>query len=373
MTRCRGLRRPTPSRSLSLSPSASPSASPSLFLSLSPVILFCVIGCRPERNWEHDETPVELEVPAHVEAYLGVELVAPSAKMVELGRHLFHDPMLSADGSMSCATCHRQADGFADPRARSVGVHGDVGDRNAMAIVNLGFDSRFFWDGRESSLIAQAHDPVVNPVEMAGDWSTVEEKLRASERYPQLFYEAFGNLDIDSLQAVEAIAAFETTMLSFNSPYDDYFYNGNADALSESALRGFDLYFGEAECIHCHAGPLLTDQTFKNNGVDAFIDDPGLGAVTGSDEDLGKFKVPTLRNIAQTAPYMHDGRFEDLMAVMDHYDSGVDSLTPNLDPDMHVYAEGLNLSEQDKLDLVEFLKSFTDEGFLTDPDLANPF
>ena len=144
------------------------------------------------------------------------------------------------------------------------------------------------------------------------------------------------------------------------------------DALDSAALRGFDLFFGEAECIHCHAGPLLTDQTFKSNGLDSEVTDPGLGAVTGLDADLGKFKVPTLRNIAQSAPYMHDGRFATLMEVVEHYDSGVHADAPNLDPDMVIYSEGLGLSASQKADLVAFMESFSDPVFLTNPAFRRP-
>ena len=341
-------------------------------LVIGTVCVAILVHCRPERHWEHDLTRVSLDIPAHVSAYLGTELEEPTRAQAKLGRHLFYDPLLSVDGTVSCANCHLQASGFSDPRVVSVGVGGGVGDRNAMAIVNLAFDESFFWDGREHSLSNQAFDPIRHPLEMADSWPNVERKLRESETYPQLFFEAFGNFDIDSNQVTQAIAAFETTLLSFDTPYDAFFYQGATGILDSSALRGFDLFFGEAECVHCHAGPLLTDQTLKSNGLDGTVTDPGLGAVTGLDSDLGKFKVPTLRNIAQTAPYMHDGRFATLLEVVEHYNSGVDSLAPNLDPDMHIYAEGLNLTEQEKLDLVAFMESFSDEGFLTNPAFSAP-
>lgn len=331
-----------------------------------------LVQCRPERHWEHDLERVSLDIPAHVTSYVGIEPEEPLQAQVELGRHLFHDPLLSADGSVSCASCHLQAKGFSDPRPLSVGVGGGMGSRNAMALVNLAFDHSFFWDGREHSLSDQAFDPIRHPLEMAESWGNVERKLRESETYPKLFFEAFGNLDIDSNQVTQAIAAFEITMLSFGAPYDAFFYDGETDVLDIAALRGFELFFGEAECVHCHAGPLLTDQTFKSNGLDGTITDPGLGAVTGLDSDLGKFKVPTLRNIAQTAPYMHDGRLSTLLEVVEHYNSGVDSMAPNLDPDMHVYSEGLNLTAQQKLDLVAFMESFTDEAFLSNPVFSAP-
>lgn len=323
------------------------------------------LGCNPERHWELRTEPYELAVPDHVTNYLGMELTPPTRAQVRLGRHLFHDRMLSLDGSVSCASCHLQSRGFSDPNTFSIGVAGGQSDRNAMALINLAFDPLLFWDGRVSSLKEQALLPVVHPLEMAETWPDVEAKLQASDRYPQMFFEAFGSSEIDSNRVAEALAAFETTLLSFESPYDAFFYEGRGDALNASALRGFDLFFGEAECVHCHAGPLLTDQTFKSNGLDDTVTDPGLGKVTGDPMDLGKFKVPTLRNIAKTGPYMHDGRFATLMEVVEHYNSGVDSLAPNLDPDMHIYEQGLQLSEQDKLDLVAFMESFTDHAFLT--------
>lgn len=328
-------------------------------------------GCNPERHWELNTEVYPLEVPTHVSTYLGQELVEPTQAAVRLGRHLFYEPLLSLDGSVSCATCHLQSHGFSDPNAVSTGVGGGMGDRNAMALINLAFDPAFFWDGRRASLEAQALEPVVHPQEMAETWPDVVAKLQSDDRYPQLFFEAFGSSEVDSNRVTEALAAFETTLLSFQSPYDAFFYEGQP-SLDSSALRGFELFFGEAECVHCHAGPLLTDQTFKSNGLDGVVTDPGLGGVTGDPLDLGKFKVPTLRNIAVTAPYMHDGRFSTLLEVVEHYNSGVDSLAPNLDPDMHVYAAGLGLSAQEKLDLIAFMESFTDTEFLTNDVFSDP-
>lgn len=334
-------------------------------------VLSC-FGCRPERHWEHQLEPYPLEVPWYFSSYLGKELDEPTRATVRLGRHLFHDRLLSVDRSVSCASCHLQENAFSDPRPFSEGVNNGVGDRNAMAIINLAFDEDFFWDGRRHSLVAQAHDPVVHPLEMGNDWEEVESRLRDHDHYPRMFFEAFGNLDIDSNQVTQAIAAFETTLISTSSPFDAYFYEGSMDALDSAALRGFDLFFGEAECIHCHAGPLLTDQTFKSNGLDSEVTDPGLGGVTGLDADLAKFKVPTLRNIAQSAPYMHDGRFATLMEVVEHYDSGVHADAPNLDPDMVIYTEGLGLSASQKADLVAFMESFSDPAFLTNPAFRRP-
>lgn len=330
------------------------------------------LGCNPERHWELRTEPHALDVPDHVTNYLGVELTPPTHAQVRLGRHLFHDRQLSLDGSVSCASCHMQSRGFSDPKALSIGVNGGESDRNAMALINLAFDPLLFWDGRVSSLKEQALLPVVHPLEMAETWPDVVGKLQSGDRYPKLFFEAFGSAEVDSNRVAEALAAFETTLLSFDSPYDAFFYEGIADALNESAMHGFELFFGEAECVHCHAGPLLTDQTFKSNGLDGTLTDLGLGEVTGDPLDMGKFKVPTLRNIAVTGPYMHDGRFSTLMEVVEHYNSGVSSLAPNLDPDMHIYEEGLQLSEQDKLDLVAFMESFTDTTFLNNEAFSPP-
>jgi cytochrome c peroxidase len=324
----------------------------------------------------YNPTSVTLNIPSFATTYLGNMLVPPTnpltAEGILLGRKLFYEKMLSNDLSMSCASCHIQENAFNDPKQFSQGTNGAFGDRNAMSIINLGFSPQLFWDGRRNSIEEQAHDPVTNNTEMRNNWSTVVQRLQADKNYPSLFFYAFGSYTIDSNLVTKAIAQFERTMLSFNSPFDNFFYGGDTTLLNASQKRGYNLFFGKAECVHCHSGPLLTDNLFKNNGLDNFITDIGYGKTTGKTSDNGKFKVPTLRNIAQSAPYMHDGRFTTLEQVVEHYNSGVIGTSPNLDPDMIPFTTGLNLSTQEKADLVNFLKTFTDNEFLTNTKFKDP-
>jgi cytochrome c peroxidase len=197
-------------------------------------------------------------------------------------------------------------------------------------------------------------------------------KLQSDPVYSSLFFKAFGSNKIDSVLVSKAISQFERTMVSFNSDFDKYFYGGESSVLTASELNGFDLFFGDAECIHCHAGPLLNDPTFRNNGLDATLTDLGLGAVSNQSSDNGKFKVTTLRNIEMSAPYMHDGRFATLEEVVEHYDSGVEGNSPNLDPEMNHFVGGLNLTAIQKADLVAFLKTFTDNTYLNNPNFSDP-
>lgn len=294
---------------------------------------------------------------------------------VALGRKLFYDPLLSGDNSQACATCHLQENGFSDPRRFSEGIDGSIGNRNAMAIINLGWNQfGFFWDGREMTLEDQALKPVTNPVEMNTTWPEVEAKLNANEEYRTLFKQAYNVDRIDSLTVAKAIAQFERTLISANSKFDKW-YNQQVLQLNESELRGFVLYNGEgADCFHCHGlGGLLTDNRFRNNGMDTdFSADEGRYLVTGNAADRGKFRTPTLRNIEMTAPYMHDGRFFTLEEVVDHYSEHVQQ-SETIDPLMELVADGgAQLTQQDKADLIAFLKTFTDQDFLTDPAFSDP-
>lgn len=325
----------------------------------------------------YNPTSVSLNVPSYVTSYLGAAIDPSDNPLtkegIRLGRMLFYDRSLSDDKSMSCASCHLQSNSFNDANQFSQGTNGAFGERNAMSIVNLAWATSMFWDGREPSLETQAHDPVTNMLEMRNNWKTVEERLQSDALYPDLFFKAFGTKTIDSILVTKAIAQFERTLTSFNSPFDGFFYGGDTTLLNSSQKRGYDLFFGDAECIHCHSGPLLTDNNFKNNGLNAVFTDLGRGGYNGISTDNGKFKVPTLRNIAKSAPYMHDGRFSSLEQVVEFYNSGVVGSSPNLDPNMAAYAIGLNLTSQDKADLVNFLKTFTDNEFLNNPDFSNPF
>lgn len=351
-----------------------------IFLSISLFItLFGVLSCKKDQisiEPIYDPTPFSLEIPQFATNYLGNPVIpADNPLTVEgivLGRKLFYEKLLSDDQSMSCATCHLQANAFGDPNPFSQGTNGAFGDRNAMNVINLAWSPSLFWDGRSPNLESQAHDPVTNPVEMRNDWPTVVSRLQAHSDYPDLFFQAFGTKTIDSILVTKAIAQFERTMLSFDSPFDKFFYGGDSTILNASQKNGYDLFFGDAECIHCHLGPLLTDNTFRNNGLDLTHSDIGLGGVTGIGTDNGKFKVPTLRNIAESAPYMHDGRFATLEDVIEFYNSGVQAGSPNLDTEMDHFTTGLNLTQQQKTDLLNFLLSFSDDNFLTNDSFSDP-
>jgi len=187
---------------------------------------------------------------------------------IALGRKLFYEKKLSGDNTMACASCHAQELAFSDNNQFSEGITGDLGDRQAMAIINSAWDDLFFWDGRAVSLEDQAFGPVVNEVELNTTWPEVEARLQNDAEYPELFKKAFGTKTIDSVLVSKAIAQFERTMVSFNSRFDRFFY-GSEDIFTDSEERGFDLFFDKAECVHCHSGPMLTDFNFRNNGMDA--------------------------------------------------------------------------------------------------------
>ncbi len=302
---------------------------------------------------------------------------------VALGRMLFFDPILSSDSSMSCASCHQPALSFTNGMAVSQGVLGISGKRNSMALVNLAYNARgFFWDGRAASLEEQALIPVEDHIELNEDWAQVEEKLRRHAQYPVLFREAFGierKGEISRDLAVKAIAQFERTLISGDSRYDQVI-GAQEGFPTDSEQRGLQLFFIEDDldvmhpgCSHCHFNPLFTNNAFFNNGLDSIatlsdFTDLGRGGVTGREFDNGRFRTPTLRNIALTAPYMHDGRFSTLEEVLDHYARGGHN-APNEDANIQPFI----LSEQDKQDLIAFLNMLTDTSFLNKPEFSNPF
>lgn len=326
----------------------------------------------------YSQTPYQLKVPANLPPppKLPVELTEEG---VALGKKLFFDPILSRDGSQSCGSCHAQEYAFTDSGNRfSVGIRGQKGTKNSMALFNLVYFQDFFWDGREPSLQSQALRPIMDHLEMDNTWSNAVASLKADAEYPLLFRKAY-NKDIDSTLVANALTQFQLTLLSGNSKYDEYLRNETP--LSPKELLGLQIFNSEprqtsfsppgGDCFHCHNadGRLFTDLSFSNNGLDA-NPAPGLSNTTGRSSDIGKFKVPSLRNVEVTRPYMHDGRFETLEEVVEHYNSGVKE-SPTLDPIMlksNGIANGLNLTQEEKEALVAFLKTLTDEDFLTNPE-----
>ncbi|HNI44964.1 MAG TPA: cytochrome c peroxidase [Chitinophagales bacterium] len=302
---------------------------------------------------------------------------------VELGRRLFYDPILSGDSTQSCASCHAQGFGFTDNlKAFSTGIDGINGRRNAMALINLTWVPRLFWDGRATGLEDQALRPVTDPIEMHNTWENAVCDLMSSPDYRQRFYKAFGIKTITKEDVVNAIAQFERTLISGTARYDLATIPGSGVFLTEQEYYGYSIFFNEvADCFHCHtgSGSLFTDNQFHNNGLDSVATlndypDKGLGEVTKELQDNGYFRTPTLRNIELTAPYMHDGRFQTLEEVVDHYSDHVKQ-AENVDPTIKVFFKdgGKHLSPDDKAAVVAFLKTLTDTAFVNNPAFKSPF
>ncbi len=343
------------------------------------VLTMLVFACKKTSNQTDDNyepTPTSIDYPSWVNVYLSEmpqNADNPLTKEgIELGRQLFYETQLSLNNTQSCGSCHQQVNGFSDSSRYSSGIDGSRGNRNAMAIVNLAWSKYFFWDGSRTSLEEQAHDPVTNPIEMNNDWTTVVQRLLKDPKYPTLFYRAFKTRNIDSNLVVRAIAQFERSLVSFNSRFDQYYFEGDTTILNQQEKNGLSIFFNKGDCNHCHSDVLLSDDAFRNNGLDKVFTDNGRGLVTKDATDNGKFKVVSLRNIEATAPYMHDGRFKTLEEVVSHYNEGIHKDSPNMDDNMQKLIAGIQLSTQEKRDLVAFLKTFTDQNFLNNQAFSNP-
>ncbi len=312
-----------------------------------------------------------------------------------LGRRLFFDPILSSDDEVSCSTCHDPAFAFSGGPVRfSTGVNGRVGEFNSPALINLGWTSAdpyrlryegeffaLFWDGHAESLEEQAREPVSSPVEMDLPWPEAEAKVRADPVYPGLFRAAFGDGRVTQDRIVKALAQFQRTLRSYESKWDRLQQGRLAEGEEWTAeeILGFTIFMDETgDCFHCHGTDLAlfvsvsSSGLFNNNGLDS-SPDPGLMAVTGDSRHEGKFRVPTLRNIEYTAPYMHDGRFETLDEVLQHYSHGVATDSPNLDSNLKARVETGPFTAEQIEALKAFLLMLSDPGFLTEPDFQNPF
>lgn len=303
---------------------------------------------------------------------------------VKLGKMLFYEKMLSKNNSQSCADCHRQLDGFSDKRRFSIGVEMLEGKRQAMPIFNMAWHSnQFFWDGRANLLRDQALLPIQDPLEMNETLDNVIAKLKNRNLYLNQFTRAFGTSEITAEKIALAMEQFMLSIVSYNSKYDKYLA-GEAQ-LTESEERGRLLFITEynpffpgqsgADCAHCHGGANFENDQYMNNGLDTDEDmeDIGREEATQNPNDKGKFKVPSLRNVAVTAPYMHDGRFQTLEEVMDHYNEGIKP-SSTVDPTVsNTMDTGLFLTPQDKEDLINFLRTLTDDVFLNEPSYQSPF
>lgn len=272
---------------------------------------------------------------------------------VTLGKMLYFDTRLSGDGTISCATCHNPEKGWTDQAPVSTGIKGQKGGRSAPTVINATLMGEQFWDGRAPTLEAQSLGPFINPIEMGlKNHDELVKKVEAIPGYLPYFQKAF-NQGITKENISKAIASFERTVLSGNSRYDRY-AAGDTAAMNASEIRGKDLFFGKANCTRCHAGPNFSDSMYHNLGVGVDKPNPDLGrfVVSKEETDKGAFKTPTIRDITQTAPYMHDGSEATLEAVVELYNRGGNK-NPHLDSRM----EPLNLSDQEKSDLVAFMKA----------------
>ncbi len=274
---------------------------------------------------------------------------------VALGMELYYDKRLSLDSSVACASCHNPRFGFSDGQRVSTGIRGQQGTRNSPSIVNRAFSRQQFWDGRAASLEEQAKGPIANPIEMGFTHAGVVERLAAIPAYREQFRQVFGPGPLTIDLVAKAIAAYERTVMSGNSPYDRY-VAGDKTALSPEAQRGMQLFFGKARCAQCHVGPNFTDEQYHNLGIgfDGPHPDSGRFAVSKDMGDIGAFRTPTLRDVALTAPYLHDGTAGTLEEVVALYNNG-GVKNPHLSPRM----ARLNLTTRDQADLVAFLKSLT--------------
>ena len=287
---------------------------------------------------------------------------------VALGKALFNETALSRDGTLSCASCHVANFAFTDARRFSLGVRGQKGTRNSMPLFNLAWKTSFFWDGRAPSLRAQALMPIEDHTELDETLDRVTAKLAATKEYPPLFTAAFGTPEITAEKLGLAIEQFLLTLTAFNAKFD-HALRGKA-VLSDDEKRGFELFMTEfeprtgqrgADCFHCHGGPLFSDHQFHNNGLVPDENDTGRFRITKLESDRNKFATPSLRNVARTAPYMHDGRFATLDEVVTHYSTGM-TRSPTLDPNLAKHPEGgLQLSAADQRALVAFLRTLTEE------------
>jgi len=366
-------------------------------IGIASLLGFIISSCgQPDYDWQLADDMPRPAVP---------EDNPMSAVKVELGRRLFYDRRLSVNQTTSCATCHVQALAFTDGRPRSVGATGEIHPRGSMSLVNTAYASRLTW---ANSLLDRLEDQALtpmfgdNPIEMGmgGKEKELVELLRADEEYARLVPRAFpGDADPFSvLNSVRAIASFTRSIVSFDAPYDRYLAGDDA-ALSESEIRGMDLFFSERlECFHCHGGFNFTDSSthetdrvdrvgFHNNGLyntDANgaypADNTGLYDMTGERRDMGRFKAPTLRNIAVTAPYMHDGSIATLEAVIAHYERGGrlieegDNAGDGLrSPYKSEFIRGFAISDEERGDLIAFLQSLSDEAVLQDTRWSDPF
>ncbi len=353
-------------------------------LGLGTIFFTCLFinACVKDKEEKNTNSPYTLDIGTFPQPNLPADNPL-TQEGVKLGRMLFYEKMLSKTNTISCGSCHIQQFAFTDTAQFSIGSRQLPGTRQSMSIFNMAWNSNgFFWDGRAQQLRDQIHFPITDTLEMDESMDNVVAKLQASALYNEQFNKAFGSPGIDADRLTKALEQFMLSIVSNQSKYDDYLEGKYT--LTEQEERGRFLFMTEfnpgfpmnsgADCQHCHGGSNFENDQFMNNGLDitANFSDLGRALATGNTNDNAKFKVPSLRNIALTPPYMHDGRFKTLEEVVDHYNLVTESST--LDPSFRQQLPaGLQLTQADKAALVAFLKTLTDNNLITNPAFSDPF
>ncbi|NEM98665.1 cytochrome-c peroxidase [Pontibacter burrus] len=356
------------------------------------LLLCCLTACSsdpdipPAPVTEYKPTPYQLNIPSTLPRNFVIPPDNPlTEEGVVLGRHLFYDNKLSGNNTMSCATCHQQQLAFTDGKSLSFGIQRMPTKRSTMSLANMLWFSQFNWDGSATGLEAQARGPIEDPLEMHETMVNAVNKIQRTPIYPPMFFKAFGDSTVSEENILKALAQFQRTLISANSRYDRYLQS--KEVFTPDEVEGMRLFMTHPEpglgirggnCGDCHGGTLLSLKGFHNNGLDYTFKDNGLGAITGRETDNGKFKAPTLRNIALTAPYMHDGRFKTLEEVLDHYNEHLIYNSPNLDPLIKEASNmpngrTLKLTPDEKRKIILFLHTLTDSTFIQDERFSNPF
>lgn len=333
---------------------------------LVPLAFLFLVSCDNKSDYEEVNNRMDFKVPSNFPALAQeIDRNFPTEKGFELGRKLFHDTRLSSDGTVSCSFCHEQTSAFTHHgHAFSHGINNLEGVRNTPSIQNMAFQSQYFYDGASVSLEMLSIAPIHNPVEMNETLENIAIKLKKDKSYVQLFSQAFDDQEISSNNILKALGQFMTMMVSANSRYDKYVRKEPGGDLSEQEKVGLELF--KDKCASCHKTDLFTDSAFRNNGLppNSKLNDLGRETVTGFASDRYKFKVPSLRNVALTAPYMHDGRFGSLQSVLNFYATGVKH-SATLDPLLNTNGVlGIALSADEKESLIAFLKTLTDEEYI---------
>lgn len=325
-------------------------------------VLFATIGCQTD-----EPVPYPVATPSWFpKMEIPTENQLTQAR-IDLGRKLFYEPLLSSDSTVSCGSCHQQEKAFSDGIPIAIGVNNVMGLRNAPTLANIGYSPYFFHDGGVETLELQSQQPIFSVEEMNFSIAGFLERIEDDAEYKRMFNEAYGRAP-DAFGISRAISAFQRTFISANSRYDQYAYQGKKQALSAQEIRGKELFFSDrTKCANCHEAPLFTNYQFENIGLYQQYADSGRARISHLSQDNGKFKVPTLRNVALTAPYMHNGSLQTLEEVVEHFNTGGVGHANQSD---NIYP--LNLTQTEKADLVAFLNTLTDLGFRSNPDLAEP-